>query len=69
MVFVFFFKKAFDKTPMLDDSFTVLLWENWEIKFKVPLLKYFFGKQEVRQYQKCEFECYPNLEILLLQIH
>jgi len=47
-----FFKEAFEKTPVLGDTFAVVLWEKWEIKFKIPLLQYFFGKQEVRQYQK-----------------
>lgn len=54
---------------MLGDTFAVLSWEKWEIKFKIPLLQYFFGKQEVEQYQNQDFECCLNLEVLLLQIH
>lgn len=35
--FSFVFKEAFDKTPMLGDTFAVLLWEKWEITLLTAL--------------------------------
>lgn len=39
----FFFLSGFDKIHMVGDTLD-LQWEKWEIKFKIPLLQYFFQK-------------------------